>query len=996
MTAIKMDEIKRLLNLHSYYILDTPPEIDFDQLTDLAAYICATPMAVITLVDEKRQWFKSAFGLAMRETDRSIAFCAHTIQGKEPLVVENASEDSRFSNNPLVTSDFHLRFYLGVPLVSPEGYLLGTLAVMDKQPRKMEHAQIRALMVLANQVMVNLVTHRQRHLSEKVADERMKEIIAAEQNIRELKIIEQRLYESEERFKLIAKATADAIWDWNLQTDEVWWNDGIKTLFGYEFEDLERNSASWTSRIHPEDLGQVIKGISDTIDGNNNNWLEEYRFRRSDGTYAYVNDRGFVIRNTEGKAVRMVGGMTDITAAKYAAMELQQLDEIRSAQRVAELANQAKSNFLATMSHEIRTPISGVIGMVDVLHQTSLKGYQVEMIDIIKDSATALLSIIDDILDFSKIESGKLELEAISFSLEQCINNVCVLLDRMAMEKNVELSIFTSHHLPALIIGDELRLRQVLINLINNAIKFSSSIQGGKVRLNVHITQKLTKSIVIQFEIIDNGIGMSAQTMRNLFTPFMQADASTSRHYGGTGLGLTITWHLVERMGGEIHVESTPGAGSTFRVNLPFSIPVAPESTMPEWQMENTLCIVVGAYHGLADVWAEYLSSLQGKVIRYESIDQVMLTNELLTYSIKRCLLLLDYNQAAPDNLEEYQVLKKTIDLEVAFLLIGRGYRREIRKDSFGMVHIDGNALSRTRFIEAVSVALGYRELNISVKHGHDEKRFQPPSRELAIARRQLILLAEDNETNQKVIRHQLSLLGYAVDIAANGVEALEKLKDTPYGLLITDLHMPHMDGYQLISHIRSADAPMCDIPIIALSANALREETEICKGLGVNECLVKPALLHKLKGVLDIYFEHKQNNSDANGESKAFHGENIHFNVDFLMELVGDERDIVVEFLQEYLANATSLKAAINNAYTANDFFNLTAEAHKLKSSSRSVGAFVFGEICEQLENYKNLPEETSIEFLIKKLNREFDFLDDAINQFIIGCQEFISDEKS
>lgn len=992
-----MDEIKRLLNLHSYYILDTPPEIDFDQLTDLAAYICATPMAVITLVDEKRQWFKSVFGLAIRETDRSIAFCAHTIQGKEPLIVENAGEDSRFSNNPLVTGDFHLRFYLGVPLVSPEGYVLGTLAVMDKQPRKMEHAQIRALMVLANQVMVNLVTHRQRHLSERVADERMKEIIAAEQNIRELKIIEQRLYESEERFKLIAKATADAIWDWNLQTDEVWWNDGIKTLFGYEFEDLERNSASWTSRIHPEDLGQVIKGISATVDGNNNNWMEEYRFRRSDGTYAYVNDRGFVIRNTEGKAVRMVGGMTDITAAKYAAMELQQLEEIRSAQRVAELANQAKSNFLATMSHEIRTPISGVIGMVDVLHQTSLKGYQVEMIDIIKDSANALLSIIDDILDFSKIESGKLELEAASFSLEQCVNNVCVLLDRMAMEKNVELSILTSHHLPALIIGDELRLRQVLINLINNAIKFSSSIHGGKVRLNVHIKQKLTKSIVVQFEVIDNGIGMSAETMRNLFTPFMQADASTSRRYGGTGLGLTITWHLVERMGGEIHVESTPGAGSIFRVNLPFSIPLdSVDPAMPDWEMGNTLCVVVGEYQGMADVWAEYLSSLQGKVIRYQSIDQVLLTGELLTYSIKRCLLLLDYNQMAPDTLEEYLALQKDINLEMAFLRIGRGYRREVRKDRFGVVHIDGNALSRARFIEAVGVALGYREINNPVKRGHDEKRFQPPSRELAIARRQLILLVEDNETNQKVIRHQLSLLGYAIDIAANGIEALEKLKDTPYGLVLTDLHMPKMDGYQLIPHIRSADAPVCDIPIVALSANALREETEMCKALGANECLVKPALLHELKSVLDVYFEHKENTPDSNTEKKSFHSENVHFNVDFLMELVGDERNIVVEFLQEYLANAALLKAAINHAYTEKDFVNLTAESHKLKSSSRSVGAFVFGEICEQLENYKNLPEETNIEFLIQKLNREFDFLDDAINQFIIGCQEFISDEES
>lgn len=991
-----MDEFNRLHNLHSYYILDSPPEIDFDQLTFLAAYICTTPIAAIILVDENRQWFKSTFGLTVQEVDRSVGFCAYTIQGKEPLVVEDASSDIRFSNNPWVSDDFNIRFYLGVPLVSPEGHCLGTLAVMDRVPRKMAQEKIQALILLANQVMTNLIARRDRYLSGQLGLDRMQEIVAAGCGIDERKIIEQRLYESEERFKLIAKATADAIWDWNLQTDEVWWSDGMQTLFGYEFKELECNSASWTSRIHPEDMDQVIDSLTAVIEGGGNNWLEEYRFRRSDGTYAYVNDRGFVIRNADGKAIRMVGGMTDMTTTKYAEAELQQLDEMRNAQQVAELANQAKSNFLATMSHEIRTPISGVIGMVDVLHQTSLKGYQVEMIDIIKDSSNALLSIIDDILDFSKIESGKLELETASFSVEYCINKVCALLDRMAMEKGVELSVFTSHHLPALIVGDELRLRQVLINLINNAIKFSSGTRNATVRLNAHAKQRLKGSVIIQFEVIDKGIGMSSETMRNLFTPFMQADASTSRHYGGTGLGLTITWHLVELMGGEIHVESTPGAGSTFRVNLPFGVPLMSyDSAIPEWDLADILCIVVGHYQGLTDVWAEYLSSTKAHVLRYESVDEVLLTSELLPYAIKRCLVLFDYIQMTANAVEECLALKKVTDPEMALLFIGRGYRREIRRDTHGIVHIDGNALGRTRFMEAVGVALGYRELGVPLQRGHDEKSFQPPSREQAIARQQLILLAEDNETNQKVIRHQLSLLGYAVDIVANGIEALEKLNETPYALLITDLHMPEMDGYQLISHVRGASEPRCNLPIIALSANSLREEAEVCRRLGANECLVKPALLHELKSVLNVYLDHQESNVDVNKENKSFHDETVHFNVDFLAGLVGDERDIIVEFLQEYLSNASQLKDTINTAYNSQDFYNISAVAHKLKSSSWSVGAFAFGEICEQLEGYKTCPEKTDIDHLIKKLNCEFELLEDAIKQFILGCQELVGDEK-
>lgn len=810
--------------------------------------------------------------------------------------------------------------------------------------------------------------------------------VAVERDVTERKLIESRLYENEQRFKLIAKATADAIWDWDLVTDDLWWNDGMQTLFGYDSRELERNSTSWTNRIHPDDAGRVLSSVTAVIASNNNNWMDEYRFRRIDGTYAHVSDRGFVIR-VDGKALRMVGGMTDVSLAKHAEMELQQLEDIRRAQQVAELASQAKSNFLATMSHEIRTPINGVVGMVEVLQQTSLKGYQLEMTEIIKDSAHSLLAIVDDILNFSKIESGKMELESISFSLEHCINRVCTLLDRMAIDRNVELSVFTAHNLPSMVKGDELRLRQILINLINNAIKFSASSSSGTVRLNVNIKQHQEECVLIQFEVVDNGIGMSQETIRNLFTPFMQADASTTRHYGGTGLGLTITWHLVELMGGEIHVESTLGAGSTFIVNLPFELQDSTQPTAPELDMNDTLCIVIGKYQGLADLWQEYLSATNARILRYETFDNILLTTEVLVPSIKQCLLLLDHTNIDLDIIHECLAFEKITHFKIAYLLIGRGLRREIRKDSFGIAHIDGNALSRSRFMEAVSIALGQREFIDSIEQTKHEADFILPSRELAEAKKQLILLVEDNETNQKVIKHQLALLGYVADIVPNGLMALDKLHECHYGLVITDLHMPRMDGYELIAKIRMSESDFRSTPIIALSANALKDRLEECRTLGANEYLVKPALLHELKKVLEKYLAPTEGISLKKAGNHLAE-ENVHFNVDFLIELVGNEKDIIIEFLQDYLASTDQLQVSINSAYQARDFKNLASLAHKLKSSSRSVGAFVFSDICERLEKFNYRESNSETQQIINEFNAEYEFLSRSIYDFLSDYQ--------
>lgn len=1090
-----MDEFHRLRSLHSYQILDTDSEADFDQLTWLAAHICKTPIAVLTLVDEARQWFKSIHGLNVRETPREIAFCHHAIQYVTPFVVEDATKDVRFASNPLVTGEPWIRFYLGIPLISSDGFAIGTLAVIDRVPRTPDEETVKALCLLAHQAMRNLNARREFLVSEQAAHNRVKDIISAAatgiavstldgkyllsnpyycdlfgysseemshttladivlpedypkmqdrlkalykkevprftlacrcltkqraiiwiraqvsmlrdaqdqplafvgvvDDITEQKRTEEKLFESEYRFKLIAKATADTIWDWDLASDSIWWSGGIQSRFGYRIEELEPDSHSWTTRIHPDDVQQVVAGITQIIEGDTNNWAAEYRFRRSDGSYAHVVDRGFVIRTDSGKPLRMVGGMTDVTQTKQVEQGLKQLEAIQHAQQVAELANQAKSSFLATMSHEIRTPISGVIGMVDVLHQTSLKGYQIEMVDIIRDSANSLLAIIDDILDFSKIESGRLELEAVPFSLERIIEKVCLLLDRMALEKNVELSLFSDSNLPETVVGDELRLRQVLINLVNNAIKFSSGAEhAGKVRLSVNVHAESDGEIAIEFVITDNGIGMSEQTVGRLFTPFMQADASTTRHYGGTGLGLTITRHLVELMQGEIVVESRLTIGSVFKVRIPFLVnALTGMRPVKNPDFSLLLCIVVGDSSGLSAIWVQYLTASGATVIPVATAESIQWHELRHHYAQYEWLVLIDDCGEIPESSPALAVVNNihALNPNVHSLVIGRGQRREVRCDEEGNCFIDGNCLGRTRFFEAVNVALGHVVLGKTLARGYHEKDFIPPVRSDALEQNRLLLLAEDNETNQKVITRQLALLGYAVDVVSNGEEAFERLIGERYALLITDIHMPVMDGYRLIAKVRAADSALNNIPIIALSANALREEVDKCKQLGANEYLVKPALLHDLKNMLDRYFSVEKNlsisaNPTLDNSVSILADEIVHLDINVLRELIGADEQVVMEFLADYLKSAIQLRGEMANSFHVSDISALACSAHKFKSSSRAVGALQLGKICECIEHKCNQQQIIELNSAYAAFEQEFEQVLTLINKIFVN----------
>lgn len=569
------NETARLEALKRYGILDTLPEQEYEDIVLLAATLCRTPMALISLIDAERQWLKARLGVDVQETSRDLAFCAYTILGTEPLIVPDATKDERFASNPFV-SEGGIRYYVGVPLLTREGHALGSLCVVDLEPRELDPEQLACLSALSRQLMV---------------------------------ILESRLQRAE-----IQEAN----------------------------EALQRS----------QDL---------------------------------------------------------LAQARDAALQSARL----------------KAEFLANMSHEIRTPLNGVLGMLQLLQDTELTDPQRDFAQSAYSSGESLLTLINDILDFSKIEAGKLDFEIQDFDLQEVVGGAVELLAQEAARKGLELAVAIDPRVPRRLQGDAGRLRQILVNLVGNAVKFT---RAGEIVTSVTLERWEAGRAGLRFSVRDTGIGMPPEALPRVFHAFEQADGSTTRKFGGTGLGLSICRRLVELMGGEIGVTSEMGKGSTFWFTL----------TLPEQPVA-------------AEATPVRPSTLRASI------------------------------QSALDP---------------------------------GGIEAPGRA-----------VAPG------------------PPA--VASPKSKLkVLLAEDNPVNVKVGVLQLGKLGYAAAVAGNGLEAVEACERMPFDVILMDVQMPEMDGYEATRAIRAAAPAGASILrpyIIAMTANAMKGDREACLEAGMNDYLSKP-----------------------------------------------------------------------------------------------------------------------------------------------------------
>ena len=660
--------------------------------------------------------------------------------------------------------------------------------------------------------------------------------------------------------------------------------------------------------------------------------------------------------------------------------------DLDKARHDAERANLAKSAFLANMSHEIRTPMNGVIGMLEVLQQSSLTGPQAAMANIIHDAAFSLLSIIDDILDFSKIEAGKLQIEHIPMFVADVVEKSCENMSRMALNQGVELSLFTDPAIPAEVMGDAGRLRQILTNLTNNAIKFSGGQERqGRVSVRALLIESTLEQLMLEFRITDNGIGMDEATQARLFAPFTQADSSTTRTYGGTGLGLVISRQLANIMGGEITVKSEPDKGSVFSVRLPFApLPEQPAANEAPLLVAGLHCLVVGDTGEMVDDLAAYLVYGGAMVERVAGLEAVK--GWIASRPPGLCIVVIDTEGANPTLDELRAAASAHPERETRFVVIQRGQRREPRLQDADLVLVDGNVLIRRNLLKAVAVAAG-RAKHADLQDSHRDAGVAPLlSREEARRRGSLILVAEDNEINQKVILQQLKLLGQAADIAGNGREALKRWQSGDYAILLADLHMPEMDGYELTAAIRAAEKSGANefnktrVPIIAFTANALKGEAEHCLAVGMDDYLSKPVQLASLKAMLEKWMPRSPH--DNAGSAPGFHpgytlpaspitGAQAPVDVKVLKALIGDDEAMIREFLHDFRLSVAEIAVELRTACAAGQAAAAGALAHKLKSSARSVGALALGELCAEMEKAGKGGDTAALAVLLPKFEQ-------------------------
>ncbi|HXF61741.1 MAG TPA: response regulator [Caldilineaceae bacterium] len=629
------------------------------------------------------------------------------------------------------------------------------------------------------------------------------------------------------------------------QKDEIAWTftfmgEGIQALTGYSAKEmtpdlwaaltLEDVCRGPLAGLSPEEaLDKVRKGEVDA-------WTVDSRIVTREGEERWIADTSVEMRDEQGRSIGSIGLLQDITERKRSEAEL------RQAKEAAEAAAQAKAEFLANMSHEIRTPLNAVIGMTGLLLDTSLTPEQRDFAETIRTSGDTLLTLINDILDFSKIESGKLELEMAPFDLVDCIEETLDLFVPQAHQKGLELAYSLAPYTPATIVGDSGRLRQILTNLVANAVKFTAQ---GEVVVTVD-SQGEGDDHCLHFAVRDTGIGIPPAGMARLFESFSQVDASTTRRFGGTGLGLAISRRLCRLMGGEMWVESEPGAGSTFHFTI--RAEAAPTQhrryRMAPVSLRGKRVLVVDDHPISREILVRQLTAWQMAPVAVASGQEAL---AYLAAGETFDLAVLDRQMPEMDGLTLAAHLRQHPQgAQLPLVMLTSLPTGSVEAKGLGIAALLAKPVKQAQLHRTLVDILAQRPVVSrpdAVASGFDPDL----ARRLPLH----ILLAEDNVVNQKVAQHTLARLGYRVDVAANGLEVLEALRRQPYDVILMDVQMPEMDGLEATRRICAEWPPDQRPYIIAMTAHALTGDDEKCLMAGMDTYISKPVQLHKLVAAL-------------------------------------------------------------------------------------------------------------------------------------------------
>ncbi|MBS1515866.1 MAG: response regulator [Bacteroidetes bacterium] len=780
-------------------------------------------------------------------------------------------------------------------------------------------------------------------------------------DVTEIRKKEELFRRNQERYNLVITAIKDGIWDWDLAADDIFLSKAFLSIIGYDKGEIKDFRKFWFGSVHPDEKEALYKKLQDHIEGKTEVFQNVHRVKHKEGHWIWVETKGKCFRNNKGEAERFLGTLSDITERKRFE------EELINARKEAETALKTKAEFLATMSHEIRTPMNAVIGMSGLLMETELTEEQREFADTIRLSGDHLLTIINDILDFSKIESERLILEEQPFELSTCVEDVYDLMGPRALAKRLDLLYQIDSQIPHIIVGDVTRLRQILGNLVSNAIKFTDF---GEVFTSVELLERNEDDLTLSFSVKDTGIGIHEEKKRKIFEAFSQADSSTTRRYGGTGLGLAISKKLVEMMHGEIWVESDFGRGSTFHFTI--KVKASKQQITKLYQsghipeIKNKRLLIVDDNKTNRNILVQQAKSWGMVADAYESANEVL---EALKTDKIYDLAILDMLMPDMDGLELGKKIKEIKERESLpmIMLTSVGNLREYKEpaDNIFAEYISKPIKKNELFNVLVKVLT-----NSAVKFGKEQTESKL-DKKLAEKLPLKILVAEDNLINQKLAVRLLQQMGYTADVASNGLEVLEALNRQHYEIVFMDIQMPEMDGLEATKHILKNRKLELRPKIIAMTANVMQGDREICLEAGMNDYIGKPILIEEVQRALIKWGKEIR----AEKEMRRMRYSKSFLDMDVISGLkeIGDS-SFLNDMVKLYIDQSSEIINNLRECAVKSDFEKVYLDTHSLKGSSLNLGAKEIAELCRQIETKIKENDTPGLMYLVKELEKTFE----------------------